>query len=104
MRATSKGRLFSHTAKEYARRTSIHGIAYVFDKELGFVDRFIWMVFVLVFLSLATILRGLIGPLYVLIWIGRNSCTTLNLNDGQNIAPFTTLYILYYTVRIYNAY
>ena len=56
MRSTSKRRLFAHIAKEYASRTSIHGIAYVFDKELGFVDRFIWLLVVLVFLSVATIL------------------------------------------------
>ena len=48
--------MFARTAKEYASRTSVHGIAYVFDKEHGFVNRFLWLMVVLAFLGLATYL------------------------------------------------
>ena len=56
MRATSTRKQFAQAAKEYASRTSVHGIAYVFDKEHGVVDRFLWLMVVLAFLSLATYL------------------------------------------------
>ena len=37
----------SQTAEDFASRTSIHGISYVFDRELGCVDRLLWLVFLL---------------------------------------------------------
>ena len=41
------------TAEEYASHTSIHGIPYVFDRELSYLDRFLWLLLTLAFLSLA---------------------------------------------------
>ena len=56
MRATSKKNFFAETAKEYASRTSIHGISYISDQALSLVDRILWLLVVLAFVGLATIL------------------------------------------------
>ena len=40
------------TIKEYAGNTTIHGIGYVFNKEAGWLDRFLWLLVVLAFLAL----------------------------------------------------
>ena len=45
MRAAKKKSL-CQTAEDFANRTSIHGISYVFDREIGFVDRLLWLVVV----------------------------------------------------------
>ena len=37
----------TQTTEDYASRTTIHGISYVFDRELGFVDRALWLLLVL---------------------------------------------------------
>ena len=39
----------SQTTEEYASRSSIHGIGYIFDKELHLVDRLLWLLVVVVF-------------------------------------------------------
>ena len=44
----------SQTTKEYANRSSIHGISYIFDKDLRFVDRLLWLFMVLAFFGVAT--------------------------------------------------
>ena len=44
----------AQTTKDYASRSSIHGISYIFDKDLSFVDRLLWLIIVLVFLGAAT--------------------------------------------------
>ena len=44
----------SQTTKEYANRSSIHGISYIFDKDLSFVDRLLWLFMVLAFFGVAT--------------------------------------------------
>ena len=41
----------TQTTKDYASRSSIHGISYIFDKDLSFVDRLLWLIIVLVFLG-----------------------------------------------------
>ena len=41
------------TTEDFAERTSIHGIAYVFDRGLWIADRLLWAVLVLCFLGLA---------------------------------------------------
>ena len=43
----------SQTTEEYASRSSIHGIGYIFDKELHLVDRLLWLLVVVVFLGVA---------------------------------------------------
>ena len=44
--------VLKRTIKEYAGNTTIHGIGYVFDKEAGWLDRFLWLLVVLAFLAL----------------------------------------------------
>ena len=44
------------TTEDFASRTSIHGVAYVFDKSHGLVDRVLWLLFVLGFVALASYL------------------------------------------------
>ena len=56
MKARPKKRALAQTAEEYASRTSIHGIGYIFDRRLGSMDRVMWALFVLSFLVLATVL------------------------------------------------
>ena len=46
----------TQTTEEYASRSSIHGIGYVFDNELNLVDRLLWLIVVLAFLGIATAL------------------------------------------------
>ena len=46
----------AQTTKEYASRSSIHGIGYIFDKDLSIVDRRSWLMVVLAFLSIAAAL------------------------------------------------
>ena len=41
------------TSEDFASRTSIHGVAYAFDRDLGLVDRLLWIFVVLAFLFLA---------------------------------------------------
>ena len=49
-----KGRFaLKQTAEEFAERTSIHGIGYVFDRSLYILDRLLWSVVVLAFLGIA---------------------------------------------------
>ena len=38
MKRTSKKPALTKTIKEYARRSTIHGIAYVFDQDLNMVN------------------------------------------------------------------
>ena len=53
--ATTK-KVLSQTTEEYASRSSIHGIGYIFNKELHFVDRVLWLFIVLAFLGVAAAL------------------------------------------------
>ena len=46
----------SRTTENYASRTSIHGISYIFDWDLSFADRLFWTIFTLSFLALAILL------------------------------------------------
>ena len=43
----------TQTAEDYASRSSIHGIGYVFDREFNVVDRFLWLFLVLSFSGVA---------------------------------------------------
>ena len=43
----------SQTTKEYANQSSIHGISYIFDKDLSLVDRLLWLFMVLAFFGVA---------------------------------------------------
>ena len=56
MTKTFNKQALSKTTQEYASRSSIHGISYIFDKELSFVDRLLWLFFVLAFLGVAAAL------------------------------------------------
>ena len=54
MREKDKGKIaFLQTTEDFAERTSIHGISYVFDRGLWVADRLLWGLLVLSFLSLA---------------------------------------------------
>ena len=55
MRGTCKKAALTQTAEEYASRSSIHGIGYVFDRDLNIVDRLLWLLVVLALLFTATI-------------------------------------------------
>ena len=49
---------FTQTTEEYASRSSIHGIGYIFDRELGIFDRVLWLLVVFFFLGVAGALTG----------------------------------------------
>ena len=54
MTKKKKGKLvLLQTTEDFAERTSIHGISYVFDRGLKIVDRLLWAVLVICFLGLA---------------------------------------------------
>ena len=42
------------TSEDFASRTSIHGVAYAFDRDLGLMDRLLWILVVIAFLLLAS--------------------------------------------------
>ena len=48
----------TQTTEEYASRSSIHGIGYVFDRDLNLVDRLLWLFVVLALLMTAGIFVG----------------------------------------------
>ena len=56
MTKTFNKQALSKTTQEYASRSSIHGIGYIFDIELSLVDRLLWLFFVLAFLGVAAAL------------------------------------------------
>ena len=41
------------TVEEYSNHSTVHGIGYIFDKQIGYFDRFLWMIVVLTALSMA---------------------------------------------------
>ena len=56
MKKTLKKTALTQTTEEYASRSSIHGIGYVFDGELNILDRLLWLLVVLAFLGIAAAL------------------------------------------------
>ena len=56
MKNTSKKTALTQATEEYASRSSIHGIGYIFDRELNIVDRFLWLFVVLSFAGVAAAL------------------------------------------------
>ena len=50
---TSKTTVPTKTTEEYASRSSIHGIGYTFDRDLGIFDRVLLLLVVFVFLGVA---------------------------------------------------
>ena len=56
MKNTTKTSALTQTTEEYASRSSIHGIGYIFDRELNIVDRFLWLFVVLSFAGVAAAL------------------------------------------------
>ena len=56
MKGRPMKRALAQTTEEYASRTTIHGIGYIFDGRLGPLDRLLWALLVLAFLALATVL------------------------------------------------
>ena len=54
MTKTFKKSALTKTTEEYASRSSIHGIGYLFDRELNSVDRLLWLFVVFAFLGIAS--------------------------------------------------
>ena len=54
--ANTSSKKVSQTTEEYASHSSIHGIGYIFDKELSLVDRLLWLFVVLALLGVAAAL------------------------------------------------
>ena len=55
VRVKKKGTIVQ-TTQDFASRTSIHGVGYAFDRNLGLVDCLLWVLVVLAFLLLASFL------------------------------------------------
>ena len=53
MKSKSWKQGLSKTTENYASRTSIHGIGYIFDRELGIFDRVLWLLVVVAFGAVA---------------------------------------------------
>ena len=49
MKKTLNKAALSQTTEEYASRSSIHGIGYIFDKELHLLERLLWLLLVIAF-------------------------------------------------------
>ena len=52
----SKKAALTQTTEEYASRSSIHGISYIFDRELKIADRLLWLLVVIAFAGVAAAL------------------------------------------------
>ena len=52
-KTTMKRTALIQTTEDYAGRSSIHGIGYVFDRDLNLVDRLFWLLVVLALLMTA---------------------------------------------------
>ena len=53
MKGANRKVALNKTTTEYASRSSIHGIGYIFDRELGIFDRVIWLLVVVAFGAVA---------------------------------------------------
>ena len=53
MKGANRKVALNKTTTEYASRSSIHGIGYIFDRELGIFDRVLWLLVVVAFLVVA---------------------------------------------------
>ena len=53
MNTKRKKNALIQTTEDYASQTTIHGISYIFDKNLKMAGRVLWLALVLSFLSLA---------------------------------------------------
>ena len=53
MKGANRRVALTKTTTEYASRSSIHGIGYIFDRELGILDRVLWLLVVVAFLAVA---------------------------------------------------
>ena len=56
MKNTSRKTALTQTTEEYASRSSIHGISYIFDRDLSIVDRLLWLFLVIAFAGVAAAL------------------------------------------------
>ena len=54
MKKTLKKSALTQTVEDYASRSSIHGISYVFDRELNIFDRLLWLLVVFASLAITT--------------------------------------------------
>ena len=52
----SKKTGLTQTTEEYASRSTIHGISYIFDRDLNIIDRLLWLFLVLAFAIVAAAL------------------------------------------------
>ena len=55
LKRSSKKTALTQTVEEYASRSSIHGIGYVFDRDLNIVDRLLWLFVVIALLGGAAV-------------------------------------------------
>ena len=53
MKGANRRVALTKTTTEFASRSSIHGIGYIFDRELGIFDRVLWLLAVVAFLAVA---------------------------------------------------
>ena len=53
MKGANRRVALTKTTTEFASRSSIHGIGYIFDRELGIFDRVLWLLVVVAFLAVA---------------------------------------------------
>ena len=53
MKGANRKVALNKTTTEYASRSSIHGIGYIFDRELGIFDRVLWLLVVVAFGAVA---------------------------------------------------
>ena len=58
LKRSLKKTALTQTVEDYAGRSSIHGIGYVFDRDLNLVDRLLWLFVVLGLLLTAGIFTG----------------------------------------------
>ena len=56
MKNTSRKTALTQTTEEYASRSSIHGISYIFDRDLSIVDRLLWLFLFIAFAGVAAAL------------------------------------------------
>ena len=82
------------TTEEYASHSTIHGIGYVFDKDIGLSERILWLLGVLGFLFLAGYFTSNLWVQWQEEQVKKAACFNRPSTHPQNwdIAIFTIFY------------
>ena len=80
--------------EEYASHSTIHGIGYVFDRDIGLSERILWLLGVLSFLSLAGYFTSNLWVQWKEEQVERAACFNRILNSSTTLGHYYLYYLL----------